>query len=432
MSLLIRHWAFVFLYSIFAHRFIFLALCSLLFTLCSPLSSQVKIGAEVFLEKNISLVEGKRVGVLCNSASIVFSENKNLVDVLLGKKINITAIFSPEHGFRNNISAGEKISHQTDSATGIPIFSLYGKTVKPTKEMLAQIDVFIFDLQDVGARYFTYASTMANAMEACAEYNKQFILLDRPNPIGGNEVEGFLLEDSLKSFVGKFPIPNRHGLTLGEFAQMIVGEKWIANSEQLDLQIFSCDNLTRKMYWSDTKLSWKSPSPNIISATTALVYAGTCLIEGTNVSEGRGAAFPFQTIGAPWVDGNALFAEIKKEYSIAAQFIQPIKFTPVVIPGKVTAPKFLNMQCGGIKIEVADSLKNTYSSLQVAVTILIALKKIYPDSLHFNTKQFDRLAGTSQLRTAIDGGKSFEEILSMWKSDVEKFIAMRKKYLLYK
>jgi beta-N-acetylhexosaminidase len=410
-------------------RFLLFVLYVLLSVPCSPLFAQVKIGAEVFFEKNISLVAGKRVGVLCNSASIVFSENKNLVDVLREKKINVTAIFSPEHGFRNNISAGEKFGNQFDSATGITIFSLYGKTYKPTKEMLDKIDVLLFDLQDVGARYFTYSSTMAYAMEACSENGKQFILFDRPNPIGGNDVEGFLLEDSLQSFVGKFPIPNRHGVTLGELAQMIVGEKWITNSEKSDLKIIPCEGLTRAMYRSDIKLPWNAPSPNIISPTTALVYVGTCVFEGTNISEGRGTEFPFQTIGAPWIGGKKLVDELEKEKLENVKF-SAVAFTPHSNPKRSTSPKFMNENCGGIFIEVTDEKK--FQPLNTSIAILCAIKKLYPDSLHFNTKQFARLAGTVKLQKEIEAGKSADEIEEMWNEDVKKFLEKRKKYLLYK
>jgi len=399
------------------------------FSCPSPLFAQIKIGSEVFIEKNISLVKGKRIAVLCNSSSIVFSENKNLVDVLLEKKVNVTAIFSPEHGFRGNVSAGEKIENNIDSATRIKIYSLYGKTLKPTKEMFANVDVLLFDLQDAGARYFTYASTMAYAMESCIENKKQFILLDRPNPLGGNDVEGFLLEDSLKSFVGRFSIPNRHGLTLGELAKMIVGERWIENSDSLDYKVIQCENLTRGVYWNDTKFDWFSPSPNILTPVTAFVYAGTCLFEGTNVSEGRGTNFPFQTIGAPWIDGEMLKRELESSGLQGAKF-SFITFIPNSNPSRSTTPKFLNEKCSGVFLEVNDEKKNR--PLATTISLLCDIKKLYPDSLHFNAKQFDRLAGTPKLRKAIEAGKTASEISSMWGGEVKEFLEKRKKYLLYK
>jgi len=396
-----------------------------------PLSAQIKIGAEVFFQKNFSLVEGKRVGVVCNSSSIVQSHaqgKRNFVDVCIEKNINITAIFSPEHGFRGNISAGETIENQMDSATGIPIFSLYGKTLHPTNEMLNKIDILIFDVQDVGARYFTYVSTMANCMEAAAKQNVPFIILDRPNPIGGNAVEGFLLEKQLQSFVGKFPVPNRHGLTLGEFAKMIVGEQWIMNSEHLDLKIIPCENYEREMFWSDTKLQWISPSPNIVSLSTALVYAGTCLLEGTNMSEGRGTEFPFQTIGAPWIESKQLLKEISSEQLNGIQF-SVTEFTPLPNTQRAISPKFAYQLCNGIFLEVTDEKK--FEPLATAITLLVAVQKLFSDSLRFNEKQFDRLAGTGKLREAILSHKSAKEISAMWKIDANAFGEMRKKYLLY-
>jgi len=427
MSFVIRHWSLV-VYSLL------FALCPSLYAPYSMLFAQTKIGAQVFFEQHLTLVAGKRVGVLCNSSSIVFSdaagiiENKNLVDALLEKKVNVTAIFSPEHGFRSNVSAGEKIENQIDSASRIPIFSLYGKTLKPTSEMLHDIDILLFDLQDVGSRYFTYASTMGLAMEAASEYGKIFIILDRPNPIGGNAVEGFIREDSLQSFVGKFPLPNRHGLTLGELATMIVGEKWIPNSEQLNLKIIPCENWNREVFWNDTQLAWIPPSPNILSPTTALVYAGSCLFEGTNISEGRGTEFPFQMLGAPFVD-NQLWMEEIEQREMEGVEISPISFIPRVDSLRAISPKYADKLCNGIFLHITDIKK--FKPFETAYSLLVTLHVVAKDSLQFNGKQFDRLAGTTKFRYAIESGKSAEEFSLMWKEEAEKFLKKRKRYLLY-
>jgi uncharacterized protein YbbC (DUF1343 family) len=265
-------------------------------------------------------------------------------------------------------------------------------------------------------------------MESAAEENIPFIVLDTPNPLGGKEVEGFLLEDSLQSFIGKFPIPIRHGLTIGELAKMFVGEHWISNSEKLAMKIIPCENWNRAMLWNETKLQWISPSPNIVSSTTALVYAGTCLFEGTNISEGRGTEFPFQTIGAPWIEKELLRKEMLQEYLPGVNF-SAMEFTPLPHQQRAISPKYAHKKCNGVFLDVTDEKK--YEPLSTAIALLVALQKLFPDSLRFHETQFDRLAGTTKLRKAILSQKTANEITMTWNDDVKNFMERRKKYLLY-
>lgn len=251
----------------------------------------VKLGNDVLVERHLQLLEGKRVGLIVNHTARL-SSGQYLVDMLVQRGIVIVALFGPEHGIRGEGLAGEKISDTKDEKTGIPIYSLYGKTRKPTAEMLANVDMLVYDIQDVGVRFYTYISTMGLCMAAAAEKGIPFIVLDRPNPLGGEKVDGPILDDSLKSFVGMYPIPIVYGLTCGELAKMINAEGWFATKEsgllnrlKCNLTVITMEGWKRKMPWGDTGLEWVPPSPNIKSAQTALVYPMTCLIEATNISE---------------------------------------------------------------------------------------------------------------------------------------------------
>ena len=243
------------------------------------------------------------MGVICNQTSVL-PDGTHLVDALLKRNVNVTALFGPEHGVRGDAAAGKKVADTTDPSSGLPVYSLYGKTTKPTPEMLSRVDVLLFDIQDIGSRYYTYAGTMAFAMEAAAQNGKSFIVLDRPNPVNGVDVEGTVLDLGFRSLVGMFPVPARHGLTMGELAKMIVGEGWIDDT-RVNLEVVEMVGWKRSMWHDETGLPWIAPSPNMKTLATATVYPGTCLVEATNLSEGRGTAKPFEQIGAPGVDGDA-------------------------------------------------------------------------------------------------------------------------------
>jgi uncharacterized protein YbbC (DUF1343 family) len=390
--------------------------------------SRVKIGAEILIEKHLDLIKGKKIGIVTNHTGIL-PDGRHIVDVLNGiEGVKIVALFGPEHGIRGEVPDGKSISHGVDAKTGIPVFSLYGEVKKPTEEMLKDIDVLIFDIQDVGARFYTYISTMSYCMEACAEMGKKFIVLDRPNPIRGVYVDGPILEPRFKSFVGLHPIPVAHGMTVGELAKMFNDEGWLENGVKADLTVVKMENYSRKMWFDQTGLPWVKPSPNMMTLKTAIVYTATCFIEGTNVSEGRGTQHPFEWIGAPWIDGEKLAKELNY-YKLPGVKFEPISFTPTDIEKVTVDPKYEGEKCGGVYLNVYDREK--FEPVKVGVYILYALKKLYPDKFKWRTAGQDRLWGTDKVRLMIDEGKKPDEIIKTWEDDVKKFLSIRQKYLLY-
>jgi uncharacterized protein YbbC (DUF1343 family) len=390
--------------------------------------SRVKIGAEILIEKRLDLIKGKKIGIVTNHTGIL-PDGRHIVDVLNEiEGVKIVALFGPEHGIRGEVPDGKSISHGVDAKTGIPVFSLYGEVKKPTEEMLKDIDVLIFDIQDVGARFYTYISTMSYCMEACAEMGKKFIVLDRPNPIRGVYVDGPILEPRFKSFVGLHPIPVAHGMTVGELAKMFNDEGWLKNAVKADLTVVKMENYSRKMWFDQTGLPWVKPSPNMMTLKTAIVYTATCFIEGTNVSEGRGTQHPFEWIGAPWIDGEKLAKELNY-YKLPGVKFEPISFTPTDIEKVTVDPKYEGEKCGGVYLNVYDREK--FEPVKVGVYILYALKKLYPDKFKWRTAGQDRLWGTDKVRLMIDEGKKPDEIIKTWEDDVKKFLSIRQKYLLY-
>jgi uncharacterized protein YbbC (DUF1343 family) len=390
--------------------------------------SRVKIGAEILIEKHLDLIKGKKIGIVTNHTGIL-PDGRHIVDVLNEiEGVKIVAFFGPEHGIRGEVPDGKSISHGVDAKTGIPVFSLYGEVKKPTEEMLKDIDVLIFDIQDVGARFYTYISTMSYCMEACAEMGKKFIVLDRPNPIRGVYVDGPILEPRFKSFVGLHPIPVAHGMTVGELAKMFNDEGWLENAVKADLTVVKMENYSRRMWFDQTGLPWVKPSPNMMTLKTAIVYTATCFIEGTNVSEGRGTQHPFEWIGAPWIDGEKLAKELN-HYKLPGVKFEPISFTPTDIEKVTVDPKYEGEKCGGVYLNVYDREK--FEPVKVGVYILYALKKLYPDKFKWRTAGQDRLWGTDKVRLMIDEGKKPDEIIKTWEDDIKKFLSIRQKYLLY-
>lgn len=397
------------------------------YTVAVSQPAQVKVGAEVLLEKHLSLLIDQKVGVICNQASVLSSGN-HLVDALFDNGVNVVALFSPEHGIRGNLQAGQKYDSRIDEITGLMVYSLYGKNLKPTSEMLKDIDVLLFDLQDVGARFYTYSITMAFSMQAAAENTKKFIVLDRPNPLNGIEVEGTTLDTSLKSSVGILPIPIRHGMTLGEMAKMIVGEKWLDNISDLNLQIIPMEGWKREMYFDETNLSWIPPSPNMKSVSTAIVYPGTCLIEGTNISEGRGTDKPFEFIGAPWIEAKRLSKKLNSSKLPGVDF-QPITFIPKSDTTLKSNPKHEGLSCGGVFLKIHDRKK--YQSVITGMEIIQAIFEMYPDSIKINTSFFDKLVGSSKFRKALQVGKTHKYFHQSYKEGLKDYIQKRQKYIIY-
>ena len=390
-------------------------------------SAQVKTGADLLFEKYFSLVEGKRVGLVTNHSALL-SDGRHLADVLAeNKSTTLRVLFGPEHGIRGDAPDGRTIQHGVDTKTGLPVYSLYGKVNKPTAEMLKDVDVLVYDIQDVGVRFYTFESTLSLAMEGAAEKGIPFVVLDRPNPIRGTWVEGFVRVDSLRSFVGLNPTPIAHGMTVGELARMFNEEGWLKNGTKANLTVVKMEGWGRSMWQDETGLRWVKPSPNMATLPTAVVYPGTCLMEGTNFSEGRGTERPFEYLGAPSVDGKKLADTLNACKLDGVQF-DVIEFTPSEIPNVTSNPKHKGQKCSGVFVNVTD--RNIFQPVKTAVYILSAAKRLFPN--HFQWRgSIDRLAGTTKLRMAIDSGVSPEAIVAMWEDEVSHFNTIRSKYLMY-
>lgn len=410
-----------------ATRFISLLIITILFWTTALPGPRVRTGADVLLGKRLALLQGKRVGVICNHTSLL-SNGTHLVDTLLARGVNVTTLFGPEHGIRGSIQAGSKVDDEIDSATGLRVYSLYSRTRKPTAEMLQNVDVLLFDLQDVGARFYTYAGTMSYAMEACAEFGKQFVVLDRPNPINGVDVEGPVLDMTLRSFTGLFPTPIRHGLTLGELAKMIIGEGWILDT-RLDLTVVPMEGWKRSMWYDQTGLRWVPPSPNMKTLQTATVYPGTCLFETTNISEGRGTAKPFEYIGAPGIDGDTL-ARVLNNLRLKGVKFEAITFTPRSDSMAALNPKFKGKECRGVAVKVVN--RKVFRPVEVGIAMLSVFQKIYGSKFTIREGQLDHFLGDEIARKKLQEGLSASRILSFSETQRADYRQKRKPYLLYK
>lgn len=387
----------------------------------------VKIGLEILLESKLDLLQGSRVGLIVNPASIS-SRFEHAADLFhQHPRINLTALFGPQHGIRGE-TQDNMIEWRTfrDKRTGLPAYSLYGETRKPTADMLADVDVLVFDIQDAGTRVYTFIYTMALAMEASRECGKRFIVLDRPNPINGAQIEGNILEPEFQSFVGMLPIPMRHGMTVGELALMFNREFLI----DCELEVVKMEGWRREIWHEATKLPWVMPSPNIPTVDTAVVYPGSVMIEGTNVSEGRGTSRPFEIIGAPFIDPYELIDELKKD-TLPGVMFRPLRFQP-------TFHKFAGETCGGIQLHVID--RNAFKPVITGAAIIRAIRELYPD--RFEWKQppyeyvydklpFDVINGSSRLREQIESGTLVSEIEGSWREGLNEFAERRESCLLY-
>jgi uncharacterized protein YbbC (DUF1343 family) len=338
------------------------------------------------------------------------------------KLCELVALFGPEHGIRGAAQDGEKIGTFRDPQTGVPAYSLYGATRAPDAEMLADIELMLFDIQDIGARFYTYLYTMSMSMEACAQHRIPFVVLDRPNPIGGEEVSGNLLDPAFASFVGRYPIPVRYGLSCGELAQLFNVEYGIG----VELHIVKMQGWQRRHYWEDTGLPWVPPSPNMPTVETAVVYPGTCFFEGTNLSEGRGTTKPFEQFGAPFVDGVQLAAALA-EQQLPGVLFRPVFFQP-------SASKYANELCQGVQLHVTD--RRVFDPLRAGFAALITARQLYAADFAWRVPSggihnFDRLAGGDDVRQCIDSGMDVEALLSSWQVKREGFLALRQNHLLY-
>lgn len=373
----------------------------------------IRTGADQ-TEKYLPYLKGKRVAILANQTSII--GNQHMVDSLKSRGVTIVKVFGPEHGFRGNASAGTHVADETDAATGIPVISLYGKKNKPTKEDLADVDVMIYDVQDVGCRFYTNINALARLMEACAENGKELLILDRPNP-NAYFVDGPVLDMKFKSGIGMFPIPISHGLTVAEFAKMANGEGWLTNKIQCKLKIIPVANYDHsKEYELPVK-----PSPNLNTQQSILLYPSTCLFEGTYLNHGRGTYFPFTVLGSPYLKGKYSFS-----------------FTPTGIKGMAETPLFMDQVCYGLDLRNYD-VKLLRKSKKINLQWMMELYKASPEKEKFFDSKLsremgtiERLAGSSLFRQQIMTGVSEEAIRKSWEPALSQYKSMRKKYLIYR
>jgi len=372
-----------------------------------PQTKPIVVGAERF-DQYLEKLKGKNVGMVVNQTSLVGAPYKetHLVDSLLKLKISVKKILTPEHGFRGTADAGEKVKSGIDEKTGLPLVSLYGNNKKPTLENLNDLDVLVFDIQDVGARFYTYISTLHFVMEACAENDKELIVLDRPNP-NGFYIDGPVLDTAYRSFVGMHPVPVVHGMTIGEYAKMLNGEKWLKNGAQCKLTVIACENYDHSMLY---KVRVK-PSPNLPNMTAMYLYPSLCFFEGTPVSVGRGTDKPFQIIGHP-------------DFAAGT-----FTFTPKSMEG-AKEPPLKDVQCKGIDLS---TLQRDYFLKRKSLNLewLIEFYQKFPNKEKFFTPFFTKLTGTTELQKQIEQGKSEDEIRASWMLELEQFKNVRMKYLLY-
>ncbi|MBC8223189.1 DUF1343 domain-containing protein [Candidatus Bathyarchaeota archaeon] len=382
----------------------------------------VRNGVDVLLEDPSSFIGDARIGLITNPTGVTMGLYSTLDAFHEHPGIDLAAVFGPEHGARGDAQDALPVESRVDKATGIPVYSLYGEVRRPTAEMLEGVELLVFDIQDVGARFYTYVSTLTHALEAAEEHGKGVVVLDRPNPINGVAVEGNIPEPGFESFVGLHRVPIRHGLTIGELAQL-------ANQGiGAELRVVPMEGWGRGMWFDETGLPWVQPSPNIPTLETATVYPGTCLFEGVNVSEGRGTTRPFEYIGAPWIDARS-WASALNVLDLDGAVFRPCHFTP-------TFDKHQGEPCGGVQVHVTDW--NAFKPVEAGLHMLAICIDLWPEECQWRTAtdserlHFDLLAGTDKIRDALTEGVSVDDIVGGWTGDLASFMERREDILLYR
>lgn len=392
----------------------------------------MRTGLEVAVSEGFRQLRGKRVGAICNPTT-VDRKFVHLADHLAAAEgVTLAALFGPEHGIRGTAQDMIHVAGENrDPRTGVPVYSLYGPTfesLSPTEEMLRGLDVLVFDIQDVGARYYTYVYTMALSMRVAARAGVKFMVLDRPNPIDGIHVEGGSVQEPFRSFVGLYDLPNRHGMTAGELAGLF--NELHPADERCELEVIRCEGWDRRKEFDATGLPWIPPSPNMPTLDTARVYPGMCMIEGTNLSEGRGTTTPFELWGAPFLDPWEL-AEALEAEQLAGVAFRPAYFEP-------TFQKQARKTCGGVMLHVTD--REAFQPVRTGVACLMAARRLGGDAFQWRTEEYeyrsdvpaiDLLAGDADLRRGIDAGRSLAELTAGWDEALSRFLPLRKKHLLY-
>lgn len=394
----------------------------------APGGRRTKTGVEVFIEEQRSLVAGKEVGIVTNPTGVM-PDLGHEVDVLAQMPdVDLVAVFGPEHGFRGTAQAGGSEGFFVDEKTGLPVYDTHGKSGQALADIFESsgVDVVMFDIQDVGARFYTYIWTMFDCMEAAVMADKSFIVLDRPNPITGISAEGPVLHPEFSTFVGRKPISQRHGMTVGELAQLF--NKEFIQGRKVDLTVVPMRGWSRDMLYAQTGLPWVLPSPNMPTVDTATVYVGTCYFEGTNLSEGRGTTRPFELLGAPYIDWR-LNEDLRARNLSGVEF-REAHFAP-------TFSKYRGETVGGTQLHVEDA--HELDPIRAALAIIVDTKRRYPNDFEWRFDSFDperpywidKLSGSEYVRTAVDAGKDVEEIVAGWQGELADFRRMRSKYLIY-
>lgn len=386
----------------------------------------VQSGLDILFSHHKRLLSGKRIALLGNPSS-VNSQYRFLVDLFAAEKSwQLVSLFGPEHGIRGEMQDQELCDGFKDPATGLPVYSLYGRHLKPTPEMMSGIDTIVFDIQDVGSRYYTFIYTMSYLMEACHENHVQLVVLDRPNPINGIDIEGPVLEAGFESFVGRFPIPIRHGMTVGELAVCFEEHFGL----RCNLEVIEMEGWQRDRYFEDSGLPWVLPSPNMPTVDTAVVYPGMCLLEGTNVSEGRGTTRPFEIFGAPWIEPYRFCARMDS-FRLRGVCFRPLHFRP-------TFNKYAGQVCGGAQLHVTD--RKTFQPVKTALCILSVLIQDWKESFRWKEPPYefvtdrmpiDILFGNSWIRAELENGTHPDRIEERWQSALSACNGIRQKYCLY-
>ena len=382
---------------------------------------KTELGLTVLLTEKRDWIRGKSIGLITNHTGVDATLQSNYRLFAETSDCQLCAIFSPEHGLWGAVQDGITVNSIDNTDENVPIFSLYGQSMRPTAEQLEGIDLLVYDMQDVGVRYYTYISTLLHAMEAVNDYGVEFIVADRPNPITCTAIEGAVLTSGFESFVGIHTIPIRYGLTIGELAMLLKAER----VPSCQLKVAWMPGYERWMWYDDTGLQWVPPSPNMPTLTTAILYPGLCLFEGTNMSEGRGTTTPFEYIGAPWCDGER-WAPMLNALRLPGVLFRPVVFTPAPVNENT---KHARQTCGGVAIHVTD--RERFRPVKTAIHMLSTLTSEYSDHFAFRTAHFDRLAGNSWLRNALLDGKSVEAIQAQWAAELQIWIDNTAQYRAY-
>jgi uncharacterized protein YbbC (DUF1343 family) len=387
----------------------------------------IALGIKRLLSDELGQLKGQRVGLICNQASVDHGFRHAADLFFVNPAINLTTLFGPQHGIRGDVQDNMiETGHSTDPTTGLPIYSLYSETRIPTAEMMADVDVIVYDLQDIGGRVYTFIYTMANAMIACAKYGKKMIVCDRPNPIGGTAIEGNVLENGHESFVGQYPIPMRHSMTAGELALLFNKEYGI----NCDLEVIKMEGWKREYYLDETDSPWVLPSPNMPTVEAAVVFPGTVFFEGTQVSEGRGTTKPFELIGAPYISSKT-YTDALNALDLPGVIFRSAEFIP-------TFQKHAGKVCGGSQLHITN--RNIFEPVITGLAMVKTAFDMYPDDFkwkeppyeyEFERNPFDVIAGSTKIRQAFEQGISLAELKTSWQIEVDNFAAIRQQYLLY-